>query len=112
MPNLDNIYILPYMILTSKPTGNYFLFKIIKSIEYNLLDFEQQIKVLENTAENISNEENKQKQIENFNKIYSNFYECLTNQLASYNTETKNEIRVKLNNLLQIIDETINKYLI
>lgn len=72
---------------------------------------DRQIQFITNTANTIKKESDKEREIKKFNKRYSAFNECLTGQLHTFDTETKNQIVIKLNNLVQIIDDIVKSYL-
>lgn len=74
------------------------------------MNFDKQLELLRNKAKQIKYEENKQKQLDHFNKSFVKFYECLSSEF-SYDPETKSEIKKKLIKLIQLIENVIEKYL-
>lgn len=85
--------------------------KTVKYFNIQIDNIEKKLELLRNKAFQIKDQENTQKQINNFFKFYKKFSECLTNDLASYEPETKNEIREALTKLIHLIEDVIEKYL-
>jgi len=87
------------------------LSKTVKSFNHKIIDLDKKIEIIRNKAKCLKEEDNKQKQLDYFEKSYTKFYECLSGDLASFDSETKNEIRIKLIKLVQLIEDIIEKYL-
>ncbi len=85
--------------------------KNVNDLNCKEMDLNKQLELLRNKAKQIKHEENKQKQLDHFYKSFNKFYECLSSELASYDPETKSEIRKKLFKLVQLIEDIIEKYL-
>lgn len=69
------------------------------------------MELLRKNAEQLKNNENKKKYINNFYKAYGKFTEYLTSNLASYEPKTKNEIKKELTKLIHLIEDVIKNYL-
>lgn len=85
--------------------------KNVKDLNCKETNFYKQLELLRNKAIQIKYEKSKQKQLDHFYKFFDKFYECLSSELASYDPETKSEIRKKLIKLVQLIEDVIEKYL-
>jgi hypothetical protein len=75
------------------------------------LKLDKQNKALIKLVNGIKEKEKNDKKLENFDKLYSKFFESLSSDLTSYDLETKLEIKKKLIKLVQLIEDTINNYL-
>lgn len=95
--------------LTKKQVKN--LYKIVKSFNIQINNLEKRLELLRNNAKQLKNEENMKKHINNFYKSYEKFSEYLTSDLASYDSDTKNEIKKELIKLIRLIEDVIDKYL-
>lgn len=103
---------------------------IIKKIKKQYeLDKKQLNKVVENFSKNCDNAESDLERIEKllnddakevktrdeiieFYKSYEKFNECLSSQISEFDSETKDDIKIKLNHLVQFVEEDIlNNYL-
>lgn len=85
--------------------------KSFEKIDLKITEFENQCKHLRNIANQIKEENEKEKLVNNFNKRYSSFHECLTSKLITLDNEAKDDIRNKLDMLVQLIDEVKQNYL-
>lgn len=85
--------------------------KICNDPNVRAMDTDKQKHIMRNTVTFINKESAKEAYIRNFYRAYSSFNECLTSELKTFDIETKNLIIIKLNNLVDIIDDVIKEYL-
>ncbi len=95
--------------LTKKQVAG--LYKTVKSFDTQINDLEKRHELLRKNAEQLKNNENKKKYINNFYRAYEKFAEYLTSDLASYEPETKNEIKKELTKLTHLIEDVMKKHL-
>lgn len=85
--------------------------KSIAEIDLKVMELESQQKFLRDNASKIKENDEKEKMINNFNKRYSSFHECLISNLETLDSQVKNDVRKSLDILVQIIGEVKQKYL-
>ena len=83
----------------------------IEKMDVKVTELESQCKHLRDTAIKIKEENEKGKLLDNFNKKYSSFHECLISKLGNLDIEAKDDIKRKFDSLIEIMDETKQKYL-
>ncbi len=83
----------------------------LKNIDLKEKEIEQLLKIIKEKAIELKKESDKEKYINSFNKSYFSFSECLDSRLKGLNTETKKEIIEKLENIIEIINDTMKSYL-
>ena len=81
--------------------------KTLENYNFKIMDLEKQIILINDEAKKIKNKEDKTKQINEFYNSYEKFYDCLNSQICEFDSETKDEIKTKLNNLVQLVEEDI-----
>ncbi|MDF2700801.1 MAG: hypothetical protein K0Q49_2364 [Haloplasmataceae bacterium] len=86
--------------------------KVLRSqIQELNLKLDKHNKTLIKIINGIKEKEKNDKKLEYFDKLYSKFFESLSDDLALYDLETKLEIKKKLIKLVQLIEDTIKNYL-
>lgn len=85
--------------------------KSLEQANSKVLELEQQYENLRNTARKVKEDGEKEKLLNNFNKRYSSFHECLSSNLESLDDEAKKEVRSKLDILVLIIEDIKQKHL-
>lgn len=85
--------------------------KILNKHNCKIMDLEKQIELYKNEALKIKLRDDKLDQITEFYKSYGKFNECLTSQIFEFDFETKEDIKIKLNNLVLLEEDIINNYL-
>lgn len=95
--------------LTKKQVAG--LYKIVKTFDIKINNLEKKLDLLRTNAKQLKNNEKKKKYVNNFYKAYEKFTEYLTSDLASFEPETKNEIKKELIKLIHLIEDVIEKHL-
>jgi len=85
--------------------------KSIVGMDLKVTELENQYKYLRDNANKIKENDEKEKLMNNFNKRYSSFHECLISNLKTLDNQVKDDVRKSLDILVQIIDEVKQKYL-
>ena len=85
--------------------------KSIKNINLKQLKIEDQLKSLEELVQKNKSVKKVQNKLKLFDKKYTLFWDCLTSELGTLNLEDKIYIKQKLEKLICLIQETIDKYL-
>jgi len=87
------------------------LTKTLDKYNNKIMDLEKQIELYENEATKIKMRDDKFSKITEFYKSYDKFNECLTSQIYEFDSETKEDIKIKLNNLVLLEEDIITNYL-
>jgi len=85
--------------------------KTIDALDLTIIEIEKQFEIIRNEAMELKKESDIIKIINNFERRYSDFNDCLISNLEMLDHITKDEVRKKLNILAHVIDDTIEKYL-
>lgn len=83
----------------------------LNKVELKVMEIDKQMEFIKTTAYKLKENSNKEKQIKKFNSKYSSFNECLTSQLNTFDNETKNDFRKKLEAMIEVINDVMRSYL-
>lgn len=87
--------------------------EVVKILDKDFDDLETDIEKIEdlliNESTKIKIRDSKLSQINAFYNSYDKFNDCLTSELSEFDSETKDDIKIKLNNLIQLVEEDILK---
>lgn len=85
--------------------------KTVNEADRTITDINRKIDIIKNKALALKESSDMEKYVDDFFKKYSAFSQCLTSQLNSLDIETKDEIREKLSNLIDLIADITKSYL-
>lgn len=81
------------------------LSKMLKRNEVKQMELEQRISLMQNKALQFKNERDIDKVIKNFERSYSRFNECLSEELKKLDDEDRYEVKILLKDIVKVIEE-------
>lgn len=85
--------------------------RTLKKLDLKVIDLEKQHEIMREKARALKAEADLEKHINDFNKRYLLFFECLNSTLGLFNKDTKEEIKIKLDNMVEVINNVQQAYI-